>query len=416
MLHQWLLGLTFVSLPFWWGEPATWELADVAPLVEVTGSEALPFNAILSPDGSAVAWEEDEATCVYRFEQTETECFGWPQTAALRSSRYNLPVWSPDGRYIAQTENFFLMFRDSDVWTLDTQTGQFVDRTDEGYLGGLMSSDQPDDLPLDYLPTWNPATGELYFFRSQEREPVLVDTGYTLQLYKMGADSGEPELVRDLTMAVPGPFAVYRPVAFSDDGTKLALLVLPQNYRESTGAGIWVLDLANNGTDMVANLSRLAAALPEWAREGAMPMALSWAGDDLVVWMENGQYSSTLARTPLYLDMETGETTALIDYSSFEEPSDYFMTQPEPSVYGNLAAGAVLPGGSAYWVMVAARGNNEEGMSVFSLPFPDVGGEPTLIAQVDQEFGPGQEALPTVSNDGKLLMVHTLFTLAAVEE
>ena len=416
MLHQWLLGLTLVSLPFWWGEPVTWELADAAPLAEITGSGERPYNPILSPDGSAVAWEEEEATCVYRFEEAETECFGWPRTAALRSSRYNLPAWSPDGRYIAQTENLFLMFRDSDVWTLDTQTGRFVDRTDDGYLGGLMSSDQPDDLPLDYLPTWNPATGELYFFRSQKREPVLVDTGYTLQLYKLGADGGEPELVRDLTMAVPGPLSVYRPVAFSDDGAKLALLVLPQNYRESPGAGVWVLDLDNNGADMVANLARLTAALPEWAREGTIPMSLAWAGDDLVVWMENGQYGNGLARTPVYLDMETGAATSLIDYSAFDEPSDYLNAGADHrSVYDNLIAGAVLPGGGAYWVLAAPRGNNDVGMAVFSLPFPEADGEPALIAEVDQQFGPGQESLPTVSADGKLLMLHTLFTLQAVE-
>ncbi len=415
MLHQWLLGLTLVSLPFWWSEPVTWELADAAPLVEVTGSAERPYNPILSPDGSAVAWEEEEATCIYRFAEAETECFGWPPSAALRSSRYNLSTWSPDGRYIAMSENLFLFFRDSDIWTLDTQTGRVIDRTNEGYFGGLMSADQPDDLPLDYLPTWNPATGELYFFRSQEREPLIVDVGYTLQLYKMGADSGEPELVRDLTLAVPGPLPVYRPVAFSDDGTQLALLVLPQNYRESPGAGIWILDLAGDGTDMVASIPQLTSALPAWVDEGFVPMSLQWAGDDLVVWMENGQFSAGLARTPVYLDLTTGEATSLIDYSAFSGPADYINARSDKrTVYDSAAAGAVLPGGGAYWLMVA--GPNAQGMAVFDLPFPGVGGEPSLIAEVDQTFGPGQDALPTFSDDGKLLMLHTLFTLNPVEE
>jgi hypothetical protein len=416
MFQQWFVGLALASLPFWWGEPVNWELENVTQLTEMTGSEEIPFNAILSPDGSAVAWEEANATCVYRFETEERACYGWPGDAGLRSSRYNLPTWSPDGRYIAQTENFFMMFRDSDIWTLDTQTGTFTDRTDENYFGSLMSSDQPDDLPLDYLPTWNPATGELYFFRSQEREPILSETGYTLQLYKMGADAGEPELVRDLTLAVPGPFAVYRPVAFSDDGSKLALLVLPQNYRESPGTGVWVLDFANGGTEMVANLSQITSALPEWAREGAIPMNVQWAGDDLVIWTENPQYVTTIARTPLYLETETGVVTSLIDYSSFSEPAEYYVPRPEVSVYDNPITGAVLPGGDAYWLMVSPRGNNDGGMAVFSLPFPGVDGEPTLIAQVDEaRLAPGQDALPTTSGDGKLLMLHTLFTLRAVE-
>jgi hypothetical protein len=417
MLQHVLVGLGLLSLPFWWGEPDAWAFQDATPVEVLTGYEDIHFNTIMSADGSTLAWENENSTCIYRFETAQTECFGWPENAGLRSSRYNLAALSPDGRYVAMSENFFMMFRDSDIWTLDTETGEVVDRTDEGYFGGLMSSNQPDNLPLDYLPTWNPATGELYFFRSQEREPILVDTGYTLQLYKMAAEGGEPELVRDLTLAVPGPFAVFRPVAFSDDGTKLAFLVLPQNVDASPGSGVWVLDLANDGTEMVAGVPRLRNALPEWTREGNMPLSVQWIDDDLIVWMENTNFTTGISRTPLYLNTETREAVTLIDYSQFEGPADLFNTLGEDvSVYQSLVAGAVPPGGGSYWVMSSQRTNSGGGMSVFALPLPGQEGEPMLVTQIAQNLTPGQESLPAVSRDGKLLMLQTLFNFTPIED
>lgn len=416
MLQSWLIGLSLLSLPFWWGEPDAWEFQDTVPVETLTRFEDIHFNTIMSADGSTLAWENVNSTCVYRFETAETECFAWPENAALRSSRYNLAALSPDGRYVAMSENFFLYYRDSDIWMLDTEMGEVVDRTDDGYFGGLMSSNKPDNMPLDYLPTWNPATGELYFFRSQEREPILVDTGYTLQLYKMAAEGGEPELVRDLTLAVPGPFAVFRPVAFSDDGTKLAFLVLPQNVDASPGSGVWVLDLANDGTEMVAGVPRLRNALPEWTREASMPLTVQWIGDDLIVWMENTSFSTGISRTPLYLDTETREVETLIDYSSFAQPVDFFnLPADEISVYQPLVTGAVPPGGNTYWVLVSQRLNSGGGMSVFALPLPGQDGEPTLVTQIAQNLTPGQDSLPAVSRDGKLLMLQTLFSFTPLE-
>lgn len=412
---QWLIGLSLLSLPFWWGEPVTWELEAATPLAEIADIDSRLFNAILAPDGSAFAWEEASATCVYRFADDATACYEWPENARLRSSRVNLPTWSPDGRYIAQTENLLQMFTDSDVWVLDTQAGTWTDRTDDGHFGSaMMSSSVPDNLPLDYLPTWNPATNELYFFRSQEREPVLVDVGYTLQLYKMGAAAGEPELVRDLTLALPGPMSVYRPVVFSDDGTKLALLALPANLNDSPGAGVWVLDLANNDTDLVAPLARFAGILPDWASERYIPMSLQWAGNDLVVWLEDAQFGAGITRTPVYLDVDTGVATPLVDFSQFDSAPDYFNARTaERAVHDNAIVGTVLPGGSAYWLIVS--NNSEELMGVFELSLPGSDGEPRLVTTIPQQLAPGQDALPTMSDDGKLLMLHTLFTLREAE-
>jgi len=412
--HALLLGLSLFSLPLLQITPAAWQFAGVEPLREhigeVAGRPAQLTSAKLSPDGAAVAWQQDLMTCVYWFEDATDECFPWPEDAKLHADRYNQPSWSPDGRYLAYGETFFTYGDDSDLWTVDLQTDEFIDHTDDGFVGNAHLSREGQAVPLDYAPTWNPATGELFFFRSEKRDPLLVNSAYSLQLLKL-TSGGQPELVRDLTLAVPGPLSVYRPPAFNAEGTQLAFLALPYGWQETPGAGVWVLDLARDTTEIRIPASALVSALPAWAGPYMTPMQIQWAGDDLVIWMEANSPDSPLYRTPLYFDAQTGAVTSLIDYSQFADADAFeaaYVADPY-AYYANPQTGILLPGADHYWMVSAAPIG--EGMSVFELPLPGVAGQPRLLTEIEQQLGPGQEALPTLSSDGKLVMLHTLFTV-----
>lgn len=409
---SWLIGLSLMSLLVGWSEPVSWAPVDVTPLADIAGIDEALLNPVLAPDGSAFAWDARDAACIYRFADEATFCYDWPEGTSLRPRRSNLPAWSPDSRYIAYTENFFEFLYDSDIWLLDTHSGAWTNRTDDGYYGSpVVDQNATDHVLLDYLPTWNPATGELYFFRSQRRDRVLFDIDYTLQLYKMPADSGEPELVRDLTLAVPGPLSVERTVAFSQDGTKLALLALPrQSVLESPGAGVWVLDFANNGTHLAVPLRRLIGILPDWAEPIILPDAVQWAGDNLVIWLVNDYLSGVIKRTPVHVDMATGDITPLVDFSDFTSAADHANARSEQrTVHDEAIIGTVLRDESAYWLVVA--NGEEEPMGVFELPLPGTDAEPRQVATIPYQMSPRHMALPSMSDDGKLLMLHTLFTL-----
>ena len=60
----------------------------------------------------------------------------------------------------------------------------------------------PSNTPalLDYLPTWNPVTGNLYFFRS-----IRSSDSTSLVLYRIPAAGSSPEQVMDLTNRLPIP-------------------------------------------------------------------------------------------------------------------------------------------------------------------------------------------------------------------
>ena len=413
MWHAWLLGLGLFSLSFLQSAPR-WQLGDVEPLRDrigqIDGRPAYLVNAMLSPDGRLVAWQQERETCVYAFASDAATCFDWPEAAAFFADRYNQPSWSPDSRTIAYGETFFTMGDDSDLWTLDVSTGVYTDHTDDGFAGNARLTREGQEMPIDYAPTWNPATGELYFFHSERRTPLFVDSNYTLQLFKL-TPGGQPQRVRDLTLAVPGPLSLYSPPAFNADGTQLAFLALPYGWQTVPGAGLWVLDLAHGTTEVRVPASALLQALPAWVGPNMSPLKLQWAGDDLVIWMEANSLDSPMFRTPLYYDSATGRVTTLIDYSAVADAEAYTTARvAEPyTYYSNPLTGIRLPGADHYWMLAA--GPIGEGMSVFEMPLPGDGGQPRLLTAIDQQLGPGEDALPTLSADGKLLMLHTLFTL-----
>jgi Tol biopolymer transport system component len=138
--------------------------------------------------------------------------------------------WSPDGRYLVMTENFFKFFRDPDLWVLDTQTLTLADITDDGGMKFSMQSDgiQP---PIDVVPRWM-ADGRLVFLRyigkGMDFNPPYV---YTIQ-----PDGSDLQQVGQLQTS--GNFAVYA-LAVSADGQ---LAYNRWSADEQNVSGVWISD------------------------------------------------------------------------------------------------------------------------------------------------------------------------------
>ncbi len=385
-----------------------WRLTNVETLQDLIGGDYSFHNAILSPDGSKIAWDDEVGVCVYTFADDETECTPWDGYAeGLRTGRYNLPAWSPDGRQIAYAENFFLYFNESDIWTFDVETKTFTNRTDDDYYGGLLRNGEWADVPIDYAPTWNPATGDLYFFRSMQRDEAGDDEpGWTIGLYRLD-ENGEPKLIRDLTFDVP-VLSIYRGIAFSPDGTQLAIPVLPNDAETNPASGIWLLDLASDSFEQIVTLDELNAIVPEWETNPLYPLTVEWAQDGLVVLMESGAYSGLVSQA-VFVKVPTGAVKPVIDYRPFASPADFINARtegPSPETDSPFT-GVVSPDGEAYWYLGLTFNPSEGTIYQAGLP-PE--GLPEALESVDFEVLPAHEPLATVSRDGKALLYNFLLT------
>ncbi len=300
------------------------------PFQEVVGEKTNPRYASVSPDGTMIARVEKDSICLFTFADGKDNCIAWPKT--LRSP--TVLYWSPDSKYIAMHENVFVYLLDSDIWLLDVKAQTITDITDDGYLGDVLKL--PPTAFLDYLPTWNPATGELYFFRTH-RSSDSGKTSYTLDLYRFASIGGDPELVAQYTDDLPGPLSVYEaqyPMldgasAISPDGKQMAILVRPAQ-KDDPGHGIYLLDLAGKEKPkrILDTTAGLTAGLPSWMQPLPLVSGLSWTADSKgLIFMAEDNTGSLKgpARMIYHLDVATAKVTPLLDFTAVKDAASFYQ-------------------------------------------------------------------------------------------
>ncbi|MEO8607967.1 MAG: hypothetical protein ABI690_08805 [Chloroflexota bacterium] len=381
----------------------TWKMTSAQFIGHVIGTDfARTSQPYLSPDGSAVAWYDVAVKQfdVYDFDKAQTNVFPLPENCCA-IGRYFNPSWSPDSRYISFTESAFDRGVDSDIWMLDRSNGEITDRTDDGLFGNWLKINDP--FNLDYLPTWNPANGDLYFFRSN----LSNDGDKTLGLYLMPVGRDEPKLVADLTAQLP-VLSVYRPAVISPDGTQIGFIVLGNDLTDARN-GVWVMDLKSGAAEQTATVEALRAGLPSWQTETALfPDFLEWAGNNaLVVLSRDNQISPAtgIGQMAYYVDIATQTVTPLAHFEDVTSANDLYRGyEPGSAIYRIPRSGVVAPDGSAFFFLrFGATSSENAGISM--LPLPPDGSDPVEVGAIDG-FGayPAALAPPVISSNGKALI------------
>jgi dipeptidyl aminopeptidase/acylaminoacyl peptidase len=396
-----LLSLSFFTIGIVSAQDTapTWTLTSVETLSELLGDDYESTEFVyLSPDGSALAWQaRDSGLAVYTFADQESTYYPWPETFR-RLGRYSMPSWSPDAAYFAFNESVFDFALESDLWLLDRGTGEIINRTDDGLEGGWFDFENP--FSLDYMPIWNPATSDLYFFRS-----TRLDEGDKTELYLLPVERDEPKLAADLTDDVL-VLSIYRPGVISPDGTRMALISLGSDLNNDKN-GLWLLDLKTGDIEQIATIDDLRTGLPDWQGEetGLFPEFISWAGDDaVVVQSRDYQFATGISQMAHYVDLTTQAVTPITSFADIENNSDLYVDDdPESPILRIPRAGVVTPDGGSFLFLRHDANRQYAGISAVSLP-PD-GSAPVAIGDIeDFELGREATAPPVMSTDGKALL------------
>lgn len=354
-----------------------WRLAGVDDLLPAL-SEIAPVNSslALSPDGTRLVWAAPDALCLYQIDTQEGECQPLPETFADVFRDYNPLRWSPDGAYIAFTEDPFVTINESDVWVYKLASGAFTNLTNDGVEGSWLRS---DDAPvaLDYSVTWNPANGDLYFFRSEQ----FAD-GWTIDLYRTYPGDDEPEQIASYTIGFP-TLSVYFPPAISPDGKTMALIVLDRKL-DNLSNGVWTIDLEDGAAELVANLPSLSQnGFPDWQDlEQMIPREVAWAGSDtLLAYLFNGAYVTGVSWGTQVINLATSEVTPLVDMSAVPEAADLFKARDDGRTPQHDMARSVLiapDGQSVIYNHYDEYTRDQSGLSALALPLE---GEPVEIGE-----------------------------------
>jgi hypothetical protein len=234
----------------------------------------------LSPDGTRLAYLETDELCIRNLASTDEDCFPTPE-----GYRPLTLDWSPDGRYIAGTADFYRLLREPDVILFDTERGQFTNLTDDGTTR-IRMDDVSQGTLIDIGVSWSPDSQSMYLYR---HIPFGTD-GLRGQhgIYRLPLDGSEAELIVDLTPTLgtlPYVYFATNPsldgmMPLSPDGTRLAFAVYAPGD-DSGLNGVWVYNLETDDLDPVVPLERLLAETgsEHASARGSTPTGMSWAAD-----------------------------------------------------------------------------------------------------------------------------------------
>lgn len=347
----------------------------------------------LSPDGTALAGMMSGGVCTYSLTALEETCFPFPEAlGGIQGNEIMNPfAWSPDGTEIAMTEDPYILAYESDIWTLDIASGTYTNRTDDDAYGGIFSAERRN-APADVIPAYAP-NGDLYFFRFQRiGDESLSDANVTVQRLAPGSDT--PEQVADLTGVVPAFGVYYRPVV-SPDGSSIVFPVFATEP-QSPDNGLWLLDVTTGEARQLTDTSDTLVGMPESVHNVYFVTANPvWAGVGAGVVFQavsrersNGQPLQNF----LYVDVETGEVTPVIDLTDFPAGADALSVNEEGYSPQLLLprGGAVSADGSSF---VYVRWDHQAELAqLASVALPPDGSDPVVLGEV--EFNP----LPHVPN------------------
>jgi hypothetical protein len=412
-----VFGLSGVSAQT---ETSSWKLTGAQSLEELLGEDYdLRSQPILAPDGSALAWGDlwSRQMKIFTLADRQLTTYPWPKNF-FGYGPNSLLSWSPDSQYLTFNESFFFLNIESDIWMLDLASGEYTDRTDDGVMGNWSKLDKA--VMLDYLSVWNPADGDLYFFRSV----YTPNAEATMGLYFIPRGQSEPQPVRDLTADVP-TFSIYTPAAISPDGKRLAFSVQGggDDYTDPRN-GFWTLDLETGTPQQVGSVTDFKAGLPAGQSPVGVPTLLPmWTGNDTLVVLALDPYlpPSRVGQMAYYVNLGDNSITPLSDFSDVTDMSGFFDPSDDlqAPVYRVPRSGVVSPDGKTFIFLRHSAGgtiNGHAGISTLALP-PN-GSTPVELGDIDN-YDPSSEmslgdgtnldAYLIMSADGKALMNGYLF-------
>lgn len=237
--------------------------------VRLIDNESRPLS--LSPDGTWLSTIQADQLCVIASDTlTQKAC------TTVKRLDVNSLAWSSDSTRLAWTEDWARMFVDSDIWTLDLNTGTATNLTDDGTQDDTLNNPQ---AMIDMSPTWSRDGKTLYFARSN----LEAKTGTSI--YRIAATGGTPQsLVRVSEM----PGAILTPIIELDNGD-LIYSVLSSDIDHPSN-GIWRMTAdGKNPEQLIQKLD-----------DGGLPVLLNAKGTQAVI-MSSSAGNFAITKSPFYL-------------------------------------------------------------------------------------------------------------------
>jgi hypothetical protein len=384
-------------------------------LSEVVGEKDAWFAAV-SPNGAYIAYYLESGKgknrvsqiCIYTFDGAGKKCYPLPADKWI-GYPYQLQ-WSPDSTMLTFTENPVELAYDAHIWVLKVADGSIANLTDNGVVGPWRNPTGTPGAVVSYLPMWNPSDGKIYYWQFQSSGQYLE---FTNGIYRIDPKGGQPELVRDLTTAIPKSAVLFKqeqffldgPSIMSPDGKNVAALLSTPNDMGAYQVSLWLINLADKGAAPKQLMAPDAfnAAIPEWAPSPAVPAGIAWTSDGKGVVSLAQSFDTHAPFTVFYyVDTASGSVTPVVDFKSLESPEAYAAPAPGTDIpyrYFSPWTGAMSPKGDKILMVNDLSGT----VGLLTGQLPPKGTLPVVSATTDATTY-STASRSSRSQDGKVLV------------
>lgn len=124
-----------------------------------------PFGIVVSPNGEKIAAFDRRELCIWSPTAEKRACAVWPPNLTDFRPVFidaGTMAFSPDGRWLAFTEDYVRRFVEPDLYVMDTDNGQVTALTPDALRTTRASTDSP---AIDQLPLFSPDGQMVYFVR-----------------------------------------------------------------------------------------------------------------------------------------------------------------------------------------------------------------------------------------------------------
>jgi len=251
----------------------------------------------LSPDGRSILAYSQVSVSVYDAKSLDERADFLVERGL---SDPNSVAWSPDGRRIAFTDNFFVYMMEPDILLIDLDRGELRNLTEDDASKVPMSGSERQSALVDVTPVWAPDGGTLIFQRMLRKQSMTMEARF----FRLPAEGGIPEPVSGVL--AQGLNIVSLKLEYPT-GRFIYSFTNPRGDPED--AGLWILDSANPQLRQILSNIRIGIRFTALAD-------ISFRGGEALIFYPDRLQSQGQAtggeRVFALLDLESGKRRDLV--------------------------------------------------------------------------------------------------------